>query len=124
LALRFGGSTFDEFLRLTVGGRYKANRMKLYRDYAKDMILPGHVDSLVYANDPAQKIPREKAEKIAAPASFDEVEWWMQKVTEEIITNEEIFRLNAGAFLRWRAEQPRERARKAAAKRWSKEGLK
>lgn len=38
---------FDEFLRLTVGGRYKDHREKIYRDYVKELVWRGHVKLIV-----------------------------------------------------------------------------
>jgi hypothetical protein len=33
-------ATFDEFLRLTIGGRYKSQRLKIYRDYINPNAYP------------------------------------------------------------------------------------
>lgn len=110
--------TFDEFLRLTVGGRQKAHRLKIYRDYAKDMVWLGHVFGLQYKNNTAVMTLGE-AEKLAAPASLDEVENYI-KGTRGLIEHEGLYLRRARAFLEWRAKQPAERARKAANKRWNK----
>jgi hypothetical protein len=109
---------FDEFLRLTVGGRHKAHRLKIYRDYAKDMVWLGHVWNLKYKNNTAVMTDSE-AEKLAAPASLDEVENYI-KGTRDLIEHEGLYFGRARAFLEWRAKQPAERARKAANKRWNK----
>jgi hypothetical protein len=110
---------FDEFLRLTVGGRHKARRLKIYRDYAKDMIWLGHVVKHQYKNGTAV-MTGEEAEKLAEPVSLDEVDNWI-KSDKGALIDEGIYLMRARAFLEWQAKQPAERARKAAAKRWNKQ---
>lgn len=111
--------TFDEFLRLTIGGRYKARRLKIYRDYAIDMIWLSHVHNHQYKNKTAV-MSEEEAEKIAEPASLDEVETWIKSDLAAPAPNELIYRLRAGALIDWLKKQPSERGRKAAGKRWNK----
>jgi hypothetical protein len=110
---------FNEFLRLTVGGRHKARRLKIYRDYTKDMIWMGHVFNHQYKNGTAVMTGIE-AEKLAEPVSLDEVETWIKKDKIALI-DEGIYSIRARALLEWQAKQPSERGRKAAAKRWNKE---
>ncbi|MGA3143126.1 MAG: hypothetical protein ABSF10_08790 [Verrucomicrobiota bacterium] len=118
--------TFDEFLRLNVGGRHKDRREKIYRDYVKEMIRRGHVSQIQYPQSAGQKYAQavmssEDAEKLAAPASLDEIESVMKKDRQLIYSSEELYRMHARDFLAWRAKQPSARAKKAAAKRWNKE---
>jgi hypothetical protein len=84
--------SFDEFLRFTVGGKSKAARLKIYEEYAKEMIYAGHVKALVKPRNPAKK---------------------------EIFKNSEEYEFAAAPFLNWLQQQPKNRAKKAAAKRWS-----
>jgi hypothetical protein len=114
---------FDEFLRLTVGGRHKAHRLKIYRDYSRDMIWLGHVRGHQYKNNTAVMTGSE-AEKLAEPATLDEVDDWIKHDKKTSIETEGIYTMRARAFLEWRAKQPAERARKAANKRWNKENPK
>jgi hypothetical protein len=121
--------TFDEFLRLTVGGNRKGRRLKIYRDYVKEMIRRGHVSQIQYPQSVSQKYAQavmslEEAEKLAKPASWDEIESGMNEAGQLIYNSEELYKMHARDFLAWRAKQPTERARKAAAMRWSKEGPK
>lgn len=113
--------SFDEFLRLTVGGKSKATRLKTYRDYAKQMIYLGHVKALVNPSNPAKKVSEDEAKKRALPALIDEVECWIQRAKQEIFKNREQYELAAGAFLNWLQQQPTERAKKAATRRWSQD---
>jgi hypothetical protein len=112
--------TFDEFLRLTIGGRLRSHRLKIYRDYARDMIWSRHYRDLAYPKNPANKISPEEAEKLAAPASFDEIANYVDDTARVIYKQDEHYQLAARSFLEWRAKQPSERGRKAAEKRWGK----
>jgi hypothetical protein len=111
---------FDEFLRLTVGGRYKAHRIKIYRDYIKDMIWLGHVFNHQYVNRTAV-MSGEEAKKLAEPASLSEIENWIKSDGDSLIESEGLYFQRASAFLDWRSKQPSERGRKAAAARWKKQ---
>jgi hypothetical protein len=113
--------TFDEFLRLTVGGKYKSNRYKTFRAYVTDMVWLGHVRELAYPKNPNDKISIEEAEKKALPASLDEIESWIKSEKDRLIETEDQFRASARAFLEWKKKQPSERGKNAAAKRWQKE---
>jgi hypothetical protein len=62
---------FDEFLRLTVGGRHKAHRLKIYRDYAKDMVWLGHVFNHQYKNKTAVINSWTPANRKKRKKSFD-----------------------------------------------------
>lgn len=112
--------TFDEFLRLTIGGRYRDRRVKIYRAYAKEMIRWGHVNQLVNHPDPTKRLIRSEAEAIAVPASLSELESWMGMTTKSTFNNENDYGMAARAFLLWLSEQPSERGRNAALKRWNK----
>ena len=113
--------TFDEFLKLTIGGRYRERREIIYRNYAKDMIWLSHINWLTHPRNPADKISYEEAVKIAKPASFDEVENWMKDCKERVYNDEESYTFAARVFLDWFGKQPSERAKKAADMRWGKE---
>jgi hypothetical protein len=115
--------TFDDFLRLMIGGRYKANRVKIYRDYVKELIRRGHASALANPKNHTYKISLEDAEKLVAPASLDEISDAMQQEAAKVITHEQLYLMRARDFLEWRAKQPTERAKKAAAKRWNKKKL-
>ncbi len=116
--------TFDEFLRLVIGGRYKADREKTYRDYARCRIEDGHLRSLMYPHrNGGEAAPYEQAIKKVKPALLDEVELWMKDTGKRIYTSESWYLLAAGDFLRWRNQERSERGRKAATKRWSKDRI-
>ena len=111
---------FEDFLRLTIGGRSKSRRIKIYRDYAKDMIWIGHVRQLTNPKNPADKLSKEEAERIAKPASPDEIEMWMEAAKIQSYATEDRYIFAARIFMGWLARRPSELARKAAIKRWSK----
>jgi hypothetical protein len=111
--------SFDEFLRLVIGGKDKADRLKIYRDYVKHMIWIGHIRALEYPSNPADKLSLEEAIKTALPASIDEVEAWIKHDKQRQYAHEELFAIDARSLLEWLAEQPKARARHAAVKRWS-----
>jgi hypothetical protein len=118
--------TFDDFLRLMIGGRYKAGRLKIYRDYVKELIRRGHVSALTHPKNHTYKISAEDAEKLVAPASLDEIEFGMNHARQRIYkaSDQQLYQMDARDFLEWRAKQPAERARKAAIERWNKESPK
>jgi hypothetical protein len=112
--------TADDFLKLLIGGKYKSRRMKIYRDYAKEMIWLSHINWLVHPRNPSDKISYEEAEKVAEPASPDEVDNWMNEFKQRKYHNEDAYTFPARIFLEWLAKQPSERASKAAKQRWAK----
>ena len=65
----------------------------------------------------------EEAEKLSAPASLDEIESGMKAAKQRIYNSNEhqLYEMHARDFLAWRAKQPSERGKKAAAKRWNKQ---
>jgi len=113
--------TFDDFLRLMIGGRYKAHRLKIYREYVKELIRRGHVSALTHPKNHTFGVSLTDAEKLVAPASLDEIEFGMNHAKQRIYkaNDQELYQMDASDFLEWRAKQPAERARKAAAKRWN-----
>jgi len=86
----------DEFLRLVVGGRYKADRLKLYRDYLGESIIGGSLGTL---DSIEQTIKHNRSHGI--PQLF--------------------FRELRENFLVWRAMKRKAQGRAAAKKRWAKD---
>ena len=117
--------TFDDFLRLIIGGRYKANRLKIYRDYVKELIRRGHVSALTHPKNHTYKISLEDAEKLVTPASLDEIEFGMNHAKQRIYkaSDQQLYQMDARDFIEWWSKQPAERARKAAVRRWNKKKL-
>lgn len=109
---------FDDFLRLLVGGKYKSNRLKIYRDYVKAMILGGHIRQLTNPNNPSKALSLSEAEKTAQPATLDEIEDWMRDAKARSF-GEGLYQFEADAFLRWKNEQPVQRAKRASKVRWN-----
>ena len=92
----------DEFLRIAVGGKYKANRLKTYRDYLRyhtrfQLGPQATEEELLNAVD--KIIIRERTQGMSEP--------WFGLVREE--------------FLRWIALRRQDKARKAATARWRKQ---
>lgn len=118
--------TFDGFLRLTLGGRHKPRRVKIYREYVRNMIWQGHVGQIKYPQSAHQRIARavmttEDAEKLAAPPSLDEIELGMNEAKRRTYDTNEFYQLYARDFLRWWHEYRRQQAKKSADRRWRKQ---
>ena len=82
---------FCEFLRIVIGGKYRRIRLKLYREFLRDQLVP--------ADQIEQIIERNKT----------------QGIPEHFYTH------LRETYLQWTALRRTEKARKAAHKRWSQE---
>lgn len=115
---------FDELLRLWIGGRNKDYRIKIYREYLKEIIWRGHVSQLKYPRVDGQKYSQavmttELAEGLADPASLDEIEDGMIHAKQQVISSKDLYQLQSRDFLNWfkkyKSELRQKRAQAGAA---------
>jgi hypothetical protein len=115
--------TFDDLLKLWIGGRNKDYRIKIYRNYAKELIWRGHVSEVKYPRSHQERFASavmsdEEAGKLARPVSSAEIDDVMRQAAEKTIQYEELYRMSARDFLNWfkeyKANVRQERAKAGA----------
>jgi hypothetical protein len=104
--------TFEEMLRLWIGGRNKDYRIKIYREYVKETIWRGHVSAIKYPRNSQSTNQRfinavmtsNEAEKLASPVTDGKVDSALKQLAEMPIDSEKLYRMTARDFLNWFAK--------------------
>ncbi len=103
--------TFDGFLRLMIGSGSKNRRNEIYVEYAKEMIWRGHVSQIQYPQSQTQKyasavMTKEEAEKLAEPASPEEIVSVLDHVNQRIYgaNQRQLYQMDTSDFLIWFAK--------------------
>ena len=97
---------FDEYLRLIMPGKGRRFRIRIYREYVAELIWSSHVSQIKYPQSAHQRIAQAvmttgDAEKLAKPASEEEINDWMQHDAGRVFENQEFYQLDASHFLKW-----------------------